>query len=50
MKTTFVGLLSAAAQVAASLPLTSSTVTPHLGRISVITTWQELNIAADATT
>ena len=49
MKTTAVGLLSAAAHFAGSFPLTSSTVTPHLGKISVSTTWQELNIAADAT-
>ena len=50
MKTTFVGLLNAAAQTAESFPFTSSTVTPHFGKISVNTTWQELNIAADATT
>ena len=50
IKTTLVGLFSAAAQMAESFPFTSSTVTPHFGRISVNTTWQELNMAADATT
>ena len=50
IKTTFVGLLSAFAHAAGSFPFTNSKVTPHLGRNSVITTWQELNIEADATT
>ena len=50
MKTALVGLLKAFAHTAGSFPFTSSKVTPHLGNISVMTTWQEENIAADATT
>ena len=49
-ETTLVGVLSAFAHALGSLPLTNSIVTPHLGKISVSTTWQELNIEADATT
>ena len=48
--TAFVGVLKAFAHALGSLPFTSSTVTPHLGKISVSTTWHELNIEADATT
>ena len=50
IKTALVGLSSALAQAAGSFPFTNSNVTPHLGKNSVITTWQEENIAADATT
>ena len=50
INTAFVGLLNAAAHAAASLPFTSSVVIPHFGKISVSTTWHELNIEADATT
>ena len=50
IKTALVGLLNAFAQSFGSLPLTNSKVTPHFGKNSVITTWQEENIAADATT
>ena len=50
MKTALVGELNAFAHALGSLPFTSSTVTPHLGKISVSTTWHELNIEADATT
>ena len=50
MKTALVGLLSALAQSAGSFPFTNSYVTPHFGKNSVMTTWQEENIAADATT
>ena len=32
------------------MPFTSSTSTPQAGKNSVSTTWQELNIAAEATT
>ena len=49
IKTALVGRESAFSQAALSFAFTSSKVTPHFGRISVITTWQELNIAADAT-
>ncbi len=50
IKTALVGLLKAFAQTAGSFPFTNSKLTPHLGRNSVITTWQEENIAAEATT
>ena len=49
MKTAFVGFVRAFAHAALSFAFTNSYVTPHLGNISVMTTWHELNIAADAT-
>ena len=49
MKTALVCFERAFSQPDLSFAFTNSYVTPHLGRISVITTWQELNMAADAT-
>ena len=49
-KTTLVSTWSALAQRRGSFPVTNSTVTPHLGKISFSTTQQELNIEAAATT
>ena len=50
MKTTLVGFESAASHFARSLPRTNSVVTPHFGKNSVSTTWQDENIDALATT
>ena len=50
INTALVGLLNAFAHAAGSFPFTNSNVTPHFGKNSVITTWQDENMAADATT
>ena len=50
IKTAFVSTLSACAHSSGSLPVTNSTLTPHLGKNSANTTQHELNIDAAATT